>query len=90
MFSSARRRNPGTASAVCPPSGARAARYFVTGAFAEIADNTVSVLAEDAVSEDEVTADWLSDRIVTARSAWIKANSTHSPARTRQRSRTRR
>jgi len=54
-------------------TGTEAARYFVTGGFAEIADNTVSVLAEDAVTEDEVTVDWLSERIETARSAVAEA-----------------
>jgi len=39
--------------------GATAEEYFVTGGFAEIADDTVSVLAEDARPRAEVTREWL-------------------------------
>ncbi len=41
-------------------------RYFVTGGFAEISDNTLSVLAEEAVPGDEVTAEWLEGKIADA------------------------
>lgn len=41
-------------------------RYFVIGGFAEIADNTVSILAEEAVTADTVTAEWLDARIADA------------------------
>ncbi|MEM8791802.1 MAG: ATP synthase F1 subunit epsilon [Pseudomonadota bacterium] len=40
-------------------------KYFVTGGFAEISNNTVSVLAEEAYTADEVTADWLNERIAS-------------------------
>lgn len=50
-------------------TGAENARYFVTGGFAEISDNVVSVLAEEALKESEVTEDWLSGQIETARQA---------------------
>ena len=50
-------------------TGAEAARYFVTGGFAEISDNTVSVLAEEAVTAEEVSAAWLDERIEVARQA---------------------
>ena len=48
-------------------TGGDGGRYFVTGGFAEISENTVSVLAEEAVPESEVSTDWLSERIETAR-----------------------
>ena len=48
--------------------GADAARYFVTGGFAEISDNTVSVLAEEAFEASEVSQDWLDARIAEAES----------------------
>ena len=43
--------------------GAEEARYFVTGGFAEIGPEGVAVLAEEAVPEDELTRDWLDERI---------------------------
>ena len=48
-------------------TGGEGGRYFVTGGFAEISENTVSVLAEEAVPESEVSSDWLGERIETAR-----------------------
>ena len=48
-------------------TGGEGGRYFVTGGFAEISENTVSVLAEEAVPESEVSTDWLGERIETAR-----------------------
>lgn len=50
-------------------TGAENARYFVTGGFAEISDNTVSLLAEEAFPADDVTADHLSTRIEAAERA---------------------
>ncbi len=41
-------------------------RYFVTGGFAEISNNVVSVLAELAVPGDSVDQDWLDARISDA------------------------
>lgn len=48
-------------------TGSERARYFVTGGFAEISDNTVSVLAEEALAEDDVSAEWLSEKIEAAK-----------------------
>ncbi|GMG82485.1 F0F1 ATP synthase subunit epsilon [Paralimibaculum aggregatum] len=39
--------------------GGAGGRYFVTGGFAEISPETLSVLAEEAVEAEVVTADWL-------------------------------
>lgn len=44
-------------------------RYFVTGGFAEISDDTVSVLAELAVEDGAVTQDWLATQISEAEKA---------------------
>ena len=44
-------------------------RYFVTGGFAEISDDVVSVLAENAVTGDAVTGDWLDGQIAEAETA---------------------
>ena len=44
-------------------------RYFVTGGFAEISEDTVSVLAEEAVEESTVDADWLDARLAEAEQA---------------------
>ncbi|MEL6478613.1 MAG: ATP synthase F1 subunit epsilon [Pseudomonadota bacterium] len=41
-------------------------RYLVTGGFAEISSNTVSVLAEEAFKAEEIDAAWLEGRIATA------------------------
>lgn len=38
-------------------------RYVVTGGFAEISGDTVSVLAEEAIEASEVTQDWVNERI---------------------------
>lgn len=43
--------------------------YFVTGGFAEISDNVVSVLAEQALTADSVNQDWLDQRIAEAEQA---------------------
>jgi F-type H+-transporting ATPase subunit epsilon len=37
--------------------------YFVTGGFAEISDNTVSVLAEEAVEKDVVNRAYLEEKV---------------------------
>ncbi len=47
-------------------NGASEERFFVTGGFAEISDNTVSVLAEMALADSDVTAEWLDARIAEA------------------------
>ena len=44
-------------------------RYFVTGGFAEISENTVSVLAEQAVEEAGADSAWLDARIAEAEKA---------------------
>lgn len=38
-------------------------RFFVSGGFAEIYDNTVTVLAEIGMQASELTRDWLEERI---------------------------
>ena len=48
-------------------------RFFVTGGFAEISENVVSVLAEEAVGADAVTAEWLDARIAEAEAAHEQA-----------------
>lgn len=53
--------------------GGDAARYFVTGGFAEIADNTVSILAEETLGADEVTAEWLAEKIAAAEKSLAEA-----------------
>lgn len=50
-------------------SGGSEAKYFVTGGFAEISDNTVSVLAEEAFEASEISANWLETRIAEAEQA---------------------
>lgn len=47
--------------------------YFVTGGFAEIANNTVSVLAELAIERAEVTRAWIDGQIAQAESALTAA-----------------
>ena len=47
-------------------NGSAEDKYFVTGGFAEISDNTVSVLAEGAVEEADVTQDYLDAQIAEA------------------------
>ena len=51
--------------------------YFVTGGFAEISDNTVSVLAEEAVERGQVNRAFIEDRIGQAEQALADA----APAR---------
>lgn len=43
--------------------------YVVTGGFAEISPEGASVLAEEAVKRDEVTAEWFSERMAQAEEA---------------------
>lgn len=47
-------------------TGSAEERFFVTGGFAEISDNTISVLAELAVEESVVDGDWIGARIAEA------------------------
>ncbi|MEM6621215.1 MAG: ATP synthase F1 subunit epsilon [Pseudomonadota bacterium] len=61
-------------------TGTTAERYFVTGGFAEISDNTISVLAELAVEEAVVTTDWLDARIDEAKQAVEEAGEDRSQA----------
>lgn len=49
--------------------GSASDRYFVTGGFAEISDNTVSVLAEEAFEASDVSQSWLQDRATAAEEA---------------------
>ena len=65
-------------------NGSSEERYFVTGGFAEISDNTVSVLAEQAVSDAEVTQDYLDTQIAEAEKAHEDAGDDRKQA-TRQR-----
>ncbi len=43
--------------------------YFVTGGFAEISDNAVSVLAEEAIEKSEVTRAYIEEKITAAEQA---------------------
>ncbi len=44
----------------------KAEEFFVTGGFAEVSDNTVSVLAEEAVARGDLSREWLDARIQSA------------------------
>ena len=52
-------------------------RYFVSGGFAEIYDNTVTVLAEVGMEHGELTREWLEERIAEARTAVEEAGPEH-------------
>ena len=54
-------------------NGSAEERYFVTGGFAEISDDTVSVLAELAVEESAVDQAFLDERIGEAEQALEEA-----------------
>jgi len=49
--------------------GGEAGRYFVTGGLVEVSADAVAVLAEEAVPADEVSADWLAEKIAAAEKA---------------------
>ena len=51
--------------------------YFVTGGFAEISDNTVSVLAEEAIEKATVNRAYIEEKITSAEQALSDA----APAR---------
>jgi len=53
--------------------GKAPARYFVTGGFAEITGDFVSVLAEKAIKADDLDAAWLDARIADAEQAHADA-----------------
>ncbi len=44
-------------------TGGEGGRYFVTGGFAEVSGNTLSVLAEEAMPAEEATRDWIEGKI---------------------------
>ncbi|MEM9146401.1 MAG: ATP synthase F1 subunit epsilon [Pseudomonadota bacterium] len=46
--------------------GGASGRYFVLGGFAEISNNTVSVLAEEAVEADKLDRAWLNKKLADA------------------------
>ena len=54
-------------------SGASETRYFVTGGFAEISQDVVSVLAERGVEADQANAAFLDERIAEAEKALEQA-----------------
>ena len=54
-------------------NGSAEERYFVTGGFAEISDDTVSVLAELAVEESAVDQAFLDERVAEAEQALEEA-----------------
>ena len=54
--------------------GSNETRYFVTGGFAEISDNTVSVLAEQATEDSAVDQDLLSRLVSEAEKALADAS----------------
>lgn len=48
--------------------------YFVTGGFVEIAKNTVSVLADEAVEKDEATRELMEEKLKAAEEALEEAS----------------
>lgn len=46
--------------------GGTGGRYFVTGGFAEISNNTVSVLAEEAIEADKMDTAYLETKVADA------------------------
>ena len=54
-------------------NGASEDRYFVTGGFAEISDNVISVLAEEAVEGDAVNNEYLDAQIAASEAAFAEA-----------------
>ena len=54
-------------------TGSAEDRYFVTGGFAEISGNTISVLAEEAVEAGAIDSEWLDARIAEAETALEEA-----------------
>ncbi|MEM7509159.1 MAG: ATP synthase F1 subunit epsilon [Pseudomonadota bacterium] len=65
-------------------SGGSEAKYFVTGGFAEISDNTVSVLAEEAFEASEISSDWLNGRIAEAEEAMSDVSADRMQAATQR------
>ena len=57
--------------------GREGRRYFVSGGFAEIYENTVTVLAEVGMEHQELTRAWLEERISEARTAVEEAQPEH-------------
>ena len=57
--------------------GKEGQRYFVSGGFAEIYDNTVTVLAEVGMEHQELTREWLEERVAQARTAVEEAGAEH-------------
>lgn len=54
-------------------NGTDETKYLVIGGFAEISDNTVSVLAEQAMDAGAVTDEWLALRVAEAEQALADA-----------------
>ena len=54
--------------------------YFVTGGFAEISDNTVSVLAEEAIEKATVNRAYIDEKITEAEQALADASATRKQA----------
>lgn len=50
-------------------------RIFVAGGFAEVNEERITVLAEEAIPVDEITADFAAKRLQTARDALADAKS---------------
>ena len=55
-------------------NGTSEERYFVTGGFAEISENTVSVLAEQAAEQASVDQGYLDERLAEAEQALEEAS----------------
>ena len=53
--------------------GSETSEYFVTGGFAEISGEGAAVLAEEAVTKDELTREYLDGKIEAAQSAFEAA-----------------
>lgn len=61
-------------------SGSSSDRYFVTGGFAEISDDVVSVLAESAAEAGSVDQDWLDTHIADAEKSLAEASADRKQA----------
>lgn len=53
--------------------GGSVTEYFVTGGFAEVSGTTVSVLAEESLTRDDLSREWLDERLNEAEKAYEDA-----------------
>lgn len=60
-------------------------RIFVAGGFAEVNEERITVLAEEAIPVAELTADFVAERVAAAREAVVDARSDAEKAQAEQR-----